>query len=181
MAKCFDFFSSGLGAEPIPEPEEPRLVKAIARLRQRNHQQASRSEFDQRMAEMHPFQAFRGDRHFEAIQLGPLEPFHHRLLVEAMLGGRSLSEGLASTLFAATEGNPFFTRELVRSLAESGGIAEDETGRYALSSATGITPDALPKTIQQVVERQIEGLAGDLREVLATAAVLGVPMPALPG
>jgi ABC-type transport system substrate-binding protein len=131
------------------------------------------SEVDRRHALARLLDGFRGDRHFTTIQLGPLARGEHRELIEALADGSRLSEALAQTLYGATEGNPFFTVELVRSLIDSGGIAEDEAGNLILSSELGITSDALPETVQQVVERQIERLSDDQRETLAIASVLG--------
>ncbi len=47
------------------------------------------------------------------------------------------TDSLARRLHDATEGNPFFTKELVRSLVESGGIAKDDTGRLELLEGDG--------------------------------------------
>lgn len=117
--------------------------------------------------------SFHGDRFFASMTLGPLQGDDHRMLVEAIAGGPPLADVTAETLCAATEGNPFFTRELVKSLVDSGGLAEDETGFLSMSRDMGVSTDALPETIQQVVERQIERLPADLRETLSLACVLG--------
>ncbi len=117
--------------------------------------------------------SFRGDPRFAALALGPLTPSEHRSLVELAAGGGKLTEDLAHRLFAATEGNPLFTKELVRSLLDSGGIARDESGALNLSGATGISSDALPETIQQAVEARVERLPEEIREVLQVASVLG--------
>ena len=93
--------------------------------------------------------------------------------MELAAGGGKLSDDLAGRLLAATEGNPLFTKELVRSLLDSGGIARDDSGALNLSGATGISSDALPETIQQAVEARIERLPEDVRDVLSIASVLG--------
>ncbi len=118
-------------------------------------------------------ESFRGDPRFAALTLGPLTPSEHRALVELAAGGGKLSDDLARRLLAATEGNPLFTKELVRSLLDSGGIARDDSGALNLSGATGISSDALPETIQQAVEARIERLPEELRDVLQVASVLG--------
>jgi peptide/nickel transport system substrate-binding protein/oligopeptide transport system substrate-binding protein len=76
-------------------------------------------------------------------------------------------------LFDGTEGNPFFTKELVRSLMDAGRISRDETGDWSLSAEAGIAMDELPATIQQAVEKRIEGLPDDIRDILSIASVLG--------
>ena len=102
-----------------------------------------------------------------------MPPAEHRAFIDALIGGARVGDSLARTLYEATEGNPFFTRELVRSLIDSGGIAEDDMGTLSLSSEMGLSSDALPETIHQVVEKQIERLDAGEREVLSMAAVLG--------
>ncbi|MBK6425795.1 MAG: protein kinase [Blastocatellia bacterium] len=131
------------------------------------------TEVDRRHALSRMIASFRGDKYFASMTLGPLCAADHRALIEAIVGGPPLVDATAATLHAATEGNPFFTRELVKSLIDSGGLAEDETGQLSMSSDIGVSSDALPETIQQVVERQIERLPADLRETLTLACMLG--------
>jgi ABC-type transport system substrate-binding protein len=131
------------------------------------------TEVDKRHPLVKMLESFRGDPRFAALTLGPLTPSEHRALVELSAGGGTLSDDLAGRLLAATEGNPLFTKELVRSLLDSGGIARDDSGALNLSGATGISSDALPETIQQAVEARIERLPEDVRDVLSIASVLG--------
>ena len=131
------------------------------------------TEVDKRHPLVKMLESFRGDPRFAALTLGPLTPSEHRALVELSAGGGKLSDDLAGRLLAATEGNPLFTKELVRSLLDSGGIARDDSGALNLSGATGISSDALPETIQQAVEARIERLPEEVRDVLSIASVLG--------
>ena len=117
--------------------------------------------------------SFAGAPRFASLTLGPLSPSEHRALVESVTGAPSLAPELAERLYQATEGNPFFTKELVRSLVDSGGIAPDDTGALRLSGAAELSADALPATIQQAVEKRIERLTDEVRDVLSTASVLG--------
>jgi ABC-type transport system substrate-binding protein len=118
-------------------------------------------------------EGFRGDRRFALVSLGPFSPSDHRQFVETLVGAGRLSDGLVKKLFDGTEGNPFFTKELVRSLVDSGGIATDDTGEWRLSGETGLSAEALPATIQQVVEKRIERLPDEQRDLLSVAAVIG--------
>ena len=131
------------------------------------------TEVDARHPLTRMLDSFRGDRRFSSIALGSLSPSDHRLFLETLIGGPDLSDTLTKRLFEGTEGNPFFTKELVRSLLDSGGINKDNTGSWTLSADTGISTDALPATIQQAVEKRIERLPEDLREVLSIASVIG--------
>jgi len=116
---------------------------------------------------------FRGDRRFSAIALGPFSEAEHRLFLETLIGGPKLADNLVEKLYEATEGNPFFTKELVRSLLDSGGIAKDQTGAWSLGASTDLSAGELPATIQQAVEKRIERLPEELREILSLASVVG--------
>ena len=131
------------------------------------------SEVDRRHPLTRVLEGFRGDRRFAAIPLGPLAPTEHRAFVETLVGGAGLTESLAQRLYEGTEGNPFFTKELVRSLLGSGAIAADATGQWTLSGEAALSADAMPATIQEAVEGRIQRLPEELRQLLATASVLG--------
>jgi len=118
--------------------------------------------------------SFEGDPRLVSIVLEPLSRGQHKRLVEVLLGTRCrASDELIERLFEATEGNPFFTCELVRSLLESGGITTDSAGVWDLSGERILDADALPETIQQAVESRVERLPEDLRRLLELASVLG--------
>ncbi len=131
------------------------------------------TEVDGRHPLSRMLESFRGDRRFASIALEPFSRSEHRLFLETLIGGPELGTNLVSKLYEGTEGNPFFTKELVRSLLDSGGIAKDDTGAWTLSAETGLSSEALPATIQQAVEKRIERLPEDLREILSIAAVIG--------
>ena len=118
-------------------------------------------------------ETFRGDRRFSAIALGPFAQSEHRLFLETLIGGPKLADNLVEKLYEATEGNPFFTKELVRSLLDSGGISKDQTGAGSLGASTDLSAGELPATIQQAVEKRIERLPEGLREILSLASVVG--------
>lgn len=115
---------------------------------------------------------FEGDPRLSTLVLEPLAPAEHGELVGVLLGGEGASDELAARLYETSEGNPFFTQELVRALVESGEAVHDATGVWDLSPGAAAA-QTLPETIQQVVEARIERLAAPLRRVLETASVLG--------
>ncbi len=131
------------------------------------------TEVDKRHPITNLLSGFKGDRRFGLIHLGPLSPSSHSIFLQRLMGGTELEEELAQKFFQATEGNPYFTTELVRSLLDSGGIVRDQSGMCRLSSETALSIEELPVTIQQTVEERIERLPKDLREVLSIASVLG--------
>ncbi len=131
------------------------------------------TETDKRHPLIRMLDSFADDPRFASMTLGPFSPSEHRALIESVAGGSRVSDSLAERLHEATEGNPFFTKELVRSLIDSGGIAKDDSGAWNFSKTTAISSDALPATIQQAVEKRIERLPENLRELLSIASVLG--------
>ena len=131
------------------------------------------TETDKRHPLIRMLESFADDPRFVSITLPPFSPSEHRSLVESLVGAPKVSDDLARRLRDATEGNPFFTRELIRSLVESGGIAKDDTGAWSFSKEAEISADALPATIQQAVEKRIERLPQELRDLLSVASVLG--------
>lgn len=116
--------------------------------------------------------SFEDDPRCGHLLLGPLADEEVRQLVLQQVGGGNLEESLIRRLCEATEGNPLFLSELVRTLLESGELARGESGVWTLSLESGLA-DALPATIQQAVERRFERLSEDLRGILSLAAVLG--------
>ncbi|MGI8732588.1 MAG: ABC transporter substrate-binding protein [Pyrinomonadaceae bacterium] len=131
------------------------------------------SEVDRSHPLLRMLDSFRGDRRFSAIALEPFSPAEHRLFLETLIGGPKLADTLVEKLYEGTEGNPFFTKELVRSLLDSGGISKDQTGAWSLGAATDLSTGDLPATIQQAVEKRIERLPEELREILSIASVIG--------
>ncbi|HEY6121572.1 MAG TPA: ABC transporter substrate-binding protein, partial [Pyrinomonadaceae bacterium] len=131
------------------------------------------SEVDRSHPLLRMVDSFRGDRRFTAIALEPFSQPEHRLFLETLIGGPKLSDTLVEKLYEGTEGNAFFTKELVRSLLDSGGIAKDQTGAWSLGAATDLSTGDMPATIQQAVEKRIERLPEELREILSIASVIG--------
>jgi DNA-binding SARP family transcriptional activator len=72
---------------------------------------------------------------------------------------------MASSLSELTEGNPFFGREVVRHLIETGSI---EAGR-----TSGVAALELPVEVSKLLSRRLERLSPRCRELLLVAAVIG--------
>ncbi|HEV8240704.1 MAG TPA: ABC transporter substrate-binding protein [Thermoanaerobaculia bacterium] len=125
----------------------------------------------------HPLRSLLADLQSEPrsahLLLQPLAAADCERLAHEALGGTPLEPRLASRLFAASEGNPLFLLELLRSLVESGGMTRDASGSWHLSGAGALTPAALPATVQQAVERRLMRLPEEQRELLTLASVLG--------
>ena len=97
----------------------------------------------------------------------------HESLLQTLIGSSELEQSFVHRLFDATEGNPHFTKELVRSLIDSGKVVQTDTGAWNLSGEAALTSEALPPTIQQAVEKRIERLPEEWRDILSIASIMG--------
>lgn len=120
--------------------------------------------------------SFNDDPRFMTLNLGALDADDFRRLLEIQLGSSTIRDELVRRLYEATEGNPLFGQELVRSLLDTGSISQDESGHWALVGEAGLPTEILPATIQQAVERRVEQLDEPLRHLLSLASVLGKSM-----
>ena len=77
----------------------------------------------------------------------------------------------AHAVHRETDGNPFFVAEVLRHLAETGGIVQDGTGRWTV--AHGTEQLALPASVRQVIGARVARIGETARTVLSTAAVIG--------
>ncbi|MCI0607137.1 ABC transporter substrate-binding protein [bacterium] len=118
-------------------------------------------------------ETFQGDRRFSTFSLQPFDREEHRAFLEVLIGSEKFETQFAERLYQATEGNPYFTKELIRSLMDAGQMIQTPDGGWALSADTAISSQALPVTIQQTIEKRIERLPADLRNILSLASVLG--------
>ena len=94
-------------------------------------------------------------------------------LMEAAAGHQLPTDGvaLAHALHRETDGNPFFTVELLRHLAETGAFELGEDGRYRV--AGGLETLALPSSVREVVGDRVARLGDEAITALGTAAVIG--------
>ena len=112
------------------------------------------------------------DPRVESLRLENLTGEALSRFLELILGGPVGRETVAR-LAEATEGNPLFLRELVRSLLETGGLERGGDGLWELSGNAALAVHGLPFTLQEAVERRLERLPDEVQGVLAVAAVLG--------
>ena len=92
----------------------------------------------------------------------------------ANVAGHELTEGgrdLAEALHTETEGNPFFVGEVLRHLAESGAIVQDDEGRWTTSGA--VADFGIPEGVREVVGRRLSRLSDAVNQALAIGAVIG--------
>jgi predicted ATPase len=108
------------------------------------------------------------------IALAGLEAFE---IVEMMehIAGHDMDESgwqLAHAIRKETDGNPFFTTEMLRHLVESGLVREDEeSGRWVASD--DLYEKGLPGSVREVVGQRVDRLGEEMRKVLSQASVIG--------
>ncbi len=103
------------------------------------------------------------------VALGPLQMAELLRMVEALLPGAKLPPAFAEGLAKASQGNPLYLTEAIRSMV---------LRRRVLKSGDGwkVTPVEradLPATVDEVLRSVFEALGPDTRELLGRAAVLG--------
>jgi class 3 adenylate cyclase/tetratricopeptide (TPR) repeat protein len=124
-----------------------------------------------------PLTQLLADLHREAnvtrISLRGLEDTEVMDLIAAA-AGHDLDDdgvGLAHALRRETDGNPFFTGEILRHLGESGAIVLGDDGRWRVERE--LDELGLPNSVRDVVGRRVERLGDEAVRVLSLAAVIG--------
>jgi adenylate cyclase len=114
--------------------------------------------------------AWTGPPDYHRIELEPLGPVGTAELLHDLAGDDPSLDGLAELIHERTAGNPFFIEEIVRELAESGGLA-GERGAYRLAKPVGNT--GVPASVQTVLAARIDRLRPEAKRLLQVASVAG--------
>ena len=117
--------------------------------------------------------SIRREANAERVDLRGLEDFEILTMMEQVAGHVLEQEGvdLAHAVRQETDGNPFFTTELLRHLAETGLIYRDDSGRWAASE--DLYERGLPQSVREVVGQRVDRLGEQTRKALSVAAVIG--------
>jgi class 3 adenylate cyclase/tetratricopeptide (TPR) repeat protein len=108
----------------------------------------------------------------ERISLSGLDDVGVAAFIE-QAGGRTLDEdgiALARAIYRETEGNPFFVREVLRHLAETGVVERQEEG---WSTRRPVEQLGIPEGVRDVVGRRLSRLSAGANQALRVAAVVG--------
>ena len=119
----------------------------------------------------HPWQ---GRRLVNRVDLPPLPLAEAGRMLRQLVGDDPTLPAAKRLLTEAADGNPFFLEESVRTLVETGALA-GERGRYR--AVAPITRIGVPATVEELLGRRIDRLAGGDREVLQYAAAIGREAP----
>jgi diguanylate cyclase (GGDEF)-like protein/putative nucleotidyltransferase with HDIG domain len=111
---------------------------------------------------------------FAELQLPRLRVDEVALWMRSMLGGQRPDEALLAHVMHASEGNPLYTLQTVRTLADEGRLVHDGS-RWTFHEVEGPT---VPTPVRDLLERRLDRLAPATREVLRTAALIGTSFDA---
>jgi tetratricopeptide (TPR) repeat protein len=104
------------------------------------------------------------------LRLAPLAPRDLERLVVGHLGGDVVSTDVIRPAHEQSAGNPLFCLELVRLWQDLGRIRLED-GRW--TAVAEITAAAAPPTVRRLVDRRMESLPAETRDLLAAAAEMG--------
>ena len=131
---------------------------------------------DTDLTEGHPLGDVVADLHrHDAVDLLSLTGLDHtdvRVLVERASGAKLDAAGLslARAIHDETVGNPFFIREVLRHLAETGAV-EQRDGVW--TTQLPVERLGIPDGVRQAVGHRLSRLSGDSNQALRIAAVVG--------
>lgn len=114
---------------------------------------------------------------YESHEISGFDRLDFRALLEALLGGRTdLPDAVTRKLFEETEGNPLFTRELIRMLCSpdprSGRVSLRQDGDVWLFDGDIGSWD-IPDSVEEVIASRLNLLDVEERRELELAAVVG--------
>jgi DNA-binding CsgD family transcriptional regulator len=101
---------------------------------------------------------------FQRMPLRGLSREEAGRLIQATAGVRP-SQGLVETIYASSEGNPFFMTEVIRSLRERGELDP--------ATANGPQSIRIPEGVREVIGQRLNRLSEPCRRTLVTASVIG--------
>lgn len=107
---------------------------------------------------------------YSELRLHPLTADESHQLLASLLTVESLPAPARELIVAQSEGNPFFTEELVRGLIDAGLLSRDGPTWHARAH---IALAHAPEGVRSVILSRVDRLAADDRQVLQAAAVLG--------
>ena len=109
------------------------------------------------------------DRLVDEIHLRRLDLASTAALISNQLSDDKIPDELVSVVYARSEGNPFFTEELLKALSEQGAIYQ-AGGRLDPKRLAEIQ---IPYSVRSVVGQRVGRLSSGTQELLRTASVLG--------
>jgi class 3 adenylate cyclase/DNA-binding CsgD family transcriptional regulator/tetratricopeptide (TPR) repeat protein len=107
---------------------------------------------------------------FAHLELAPLSEAHGRSIVDQISGGVPVADTAHAQIYRTAEGNPFYTEEIARALAETGTLAQSG-GPFG--RAGDLRQFVVPQSVQDVIAARIDHLPEKQRRVIQIASVIG--------
>jgi class 3 adenylate cyclase/tetratricopeptide (TPR) repeat protein len=111
---------------------------------------------------------------YTELTLRELTPTQSVQLVQSLLLGATLPDRLLRTILEQAAGNPFFVEEVLRSLIDQEVLCRDGD-RWVVRE--GLPSDAVPMTVQSMIQSRVDRLDSEVKRVLQWAAVIGRRVP----
>ena len=111
-----------------------------------------------------------GKASFSRLRVDPLGAASADELLDTLLGPDAELRPIKKRLIEATQGNPLFLEECVRSLIDNG-VLDRASDHVRLVGS--LPTDFIPETITGLLAARIDRLRPDLKEILQCAAVIG--------
>ena len=125
----------------------------------------------------HPFQSLRLERQARRqsrdIELAFLSRDAIALLLDTRFPGHRFPGSFVDLIHRKTEGNPLFIVNLLSYLQERA-VIRDEGGIWRIAGSIPDLAREIPESVRSMIERKIDQLTAEDRELLAASAVQGV-------
>ncbi len=107
----------------------------------------------------------------DVIEIERLAPIDTKEILLSALDSAALKDDFCNRIHNETEGNPFFVIEVIKLLVEEGFIAKNVHGSWETS--TDMKDLDIPSRIYDVIQRRLDRLMDDQREILECASIEG--------
>jgi predicted ATPase len=123
----------------------------------------------------HPLSAFiqknAPKANFDHIEIGSLSKEGLSEWINVLFANNEISNDFLDLVYAETEGNPLFLREVFKSLIEQKILIQNTQNKWQISQP--IQDIGIPSTVEQVIAGRLEHLSDQEREELEHASVIG--------
>jgi class 3 adenylate cyclase/tetratricopeptide (TPR) repeat protein len=110
-----------------------------------------------------------GQPDYTAIHLRPLTAAESRRLLDILVDG-GLPESFVDQIVEHSEGNPFYTEEIVQMLVDRGSLQRMDGALHLIGPTAELD---VPRSVQSLLAARIDGLGADEKAVLQDASVIG--------
>lgn len=111
------------------------------------------------------------ERGFVELELSALSKPECRVVACSLLRTQAISDRLAERLWAFSNGNPLYLREVAQHLLAQGYVTGDAAGGYDLGADPGTIP--VPGSIERIIISRLDSLDPLGRQALKLAAITG--------